>query len=86
MLTPSDTHPFRCAKVNVRPEVNMKKMTLVLLAAFPLFGAGEALPSVETVSGHFIDATGGKAAYEARHSLIEHATIDFAHYLRGCAR
>jgi hypothetical protein len=78
MLTPSDTHPFRCAKVNVRPEVNMKKMTLVLLAAFPLFGAGEALPSVETVSGHFIDATGGKAAYEARHSLIEHATIDFA--------
>ena len=31
-----------------------------------------------TVYNHFIAATGGRAAYEARHSLIEHATIDFA--------
>jgi len=57
----------------------MNKLALALLAAFlPLFGADEALPSVETVYNHFVAATGGKAAYEARHNLIEHATIDFA--------
>ena len=57
----------------------MNKLALALLAAsLPIFGADEALPSVETVYSHFIAATGGKAAYEARHSLVEHATIDFA--------
>ncbi|HTB20776.1 MAG TPA: DUF620 domain-containing protein [Bryobacteraceae bacterium] len=56
----------------------MKKLALALLAAFPLFGADEALPSVESVYNHLLAATGGRAAYEARHSLIEHATIDFA--------
>ena len=60
------------------------KLTLTLLAASLPFGClptpapAEALPSVEAVYNHFIAATGGKAAYEARHSLIEHATIDFA--------
>jgi hypothetical protein len=74
-----DPNPSRCGKVNVRPEVNMNKLALAVLAAsLPLFGADEALPSVETVYNHFIAATGGKAAYEARHSLVEHATIDFA--------
>ncbi len=57
----------------------MYKLAFAVLAAWlPLFGADEALPSVDTVYNHFIAATGGKAAYEARHSLIEHATIDFA--------
>ena len=57
----------------------MNKLALALLAAFlPLFGADEALPSAETVIDHFIAATGGKAAWEARHSQVEHATIDFA--------
>ncbi len=57
----------------------MNKLALALLAAFlPLLGADEALPSVETVIDHFIAATGGKAAWEARHSQMEHATIDFA--------
>lgn len=56
----------------------MNKLALALLAAFlPLFGADEALPSTETVIDHFIAATGGKAAWEARHSQVEHATIDF---------
>src|ERR1700734_3561367 len=57
----------------------MNKPALVLLAAsLPLFGADEALPSVDAVYDHFVAATGGKAAHEARHALIEHATIDFA--------
>src|SRR5579863_126946 len=57
----------------------MNKLALALVAAsLPLFGADEALPSVETVYSRFIAATGGKTAYEARHSLVEHATIDFA--------
>jgi hypothetical protein len=57
----------------------MNKLTFALLAAsLPIFGADEALPSVDTVIGHFIAATGGKAAWEGRHSQAEHATIDFA--------
>jgi Protein of unknown function (DUF620) len=56
----------------------MNKLALALLAAVPLFGADEALPSVDSIYSHFVAATGGKAAYEARHALIEHATIDFA--------
>src|ERR1700689_3227887 len=55
------------------------KLALALLAAsVPLFAADEALPSVETVMNHFIAATGGKAAWDARHSQVEHATIDFS--------
>jgi hypothetical protein len=57
----------------------MNKLVLALVAAsLPSFGADEALPSVQMVYDHFIAATGGRAAHEARHSLIEHATIDFA--------
>src|SRR6202161_4688985 len=56
----------------------MNKLALVVLAAVPLFGADDALPSIDAVYNHFVAATGGKAAYEARHALIEHAPIDFA--------
>jgi hypothetical protein len=57
----------------------MHKLTLALVAvSLPLLGAHEALPSVETVMTHFIAATGGKAAWDARHSQVEHATIDFS--------
>jgi len=67
----------------------MNKLTLAVLtvslpvvslplSSIPIFGADEALPSVETVVGHFIAATGGRAAWEARHSQVEHATIEFA--------
>jgi hypothetical protein len=62
----------------------MKKLALALLAAFltvcaaPVFAQNEALPSVETVMNHFIAATGGRAAWEARHIQVEHASIEFA--------
>lgn len=57
----------------------MKKLALALLAfSLPLLNAEEALPSAQTVIDHFIAATGGKAAWEARHSQVEHATIEFA--------
>jgi hypothetical protein len=57
----------------------MNRLAVALLAAsLPVFGADEALPSVETVINHWLAATGGKAAWEARHSVVEHATIDFA--------
>jgi len=57
----------------------MNKLALALLAAsWPLFGAEEALPSVATVIDHLVAATGGRAAWEARHSQVEHATIEFA--------
>jgi hypothetical protein len=57
----------------------VNKLALALLAAFlPLHGADEALPSVDAIYNHFVAATGGRAAYESRHSLVEHATIEFA--------
>jgi hypothetical protein len=56
----------------------MNKPALALLiASFPLLGADAALPSVQTVLDHWIAATGGRAAWEARHNLVEHATLDF---------
>jgi hypothetical protein len=58
--------------------VLLNKLTLALMAALPLLSADETPPSVETVMSHFIAATGGKTAWEARHSQVEHATIDFA--------
>jgi hypothetical protein len=60
----------------------MKKHVLAILAAgvslfqAPSLSADEALPSVQAVMDHFIAATGGRAAWEARHNLVEHATID----------
>lgn len=55
----------------------MKRIAFVLIAAcLPM--CSEQLPSAQAVMDHFIAATGGKPAYEARHSLIEHSTIDFS--------
>ncbi len=56
----------------------MNKLALALLAALPLLGADVALPSVQAVLDHWIAATGGRAAWEARHNLVEHATLDLA--------
>jgi hypothetical protein len=64
-------------------KLRMNQLILFALAAFlpfldtPVFAQNEASPSVETVINHFIAATGGKAAWEARHSQIEHATLEF---------
>lgn len=56
----------------------MKKFPLAILAAWlPLCAAEPPLPSVQAVMDHWIAATGGRAAWEARHNLIEHATINF---------
>jgi hypothetical protein len=57
----------------------MNKLAVALLAAsLPLLGADAALPSVQTVMDHWIAATGGRSVWEARHNLVEHATLDFA--------
>jgi hypothetical protein len=57
----------------------MNKLAFTLLAAFfPLLAAPEALPSAQAVIDHWIAATGGRAAWEARHTLVEHAQLDFA--------
>src|SRR5580700_4154154 len=58
----------------------MNKLALALLGTsfFPIFSAGQSLPSVETVMNHFVAATGGKTAWEARKTQVEHATLDFA--------
>jgi len=60
-------------------KARMNNLILALLTvALPAFAADEPLPSVDTVIGHFVSATGGKAAWEARHSQVEHGTIEFA--------
>jgi hypothetical protein len=61
----------------------MNKLALALLvalpaASLPLLAADVPLPSVQTVMDHWIAATGGRAAWEARHNLVQHATLDFA--------
>lgn len=56
----------------------MNRLAFALLATFPLLGADEPLPSAQAVVDHWIAATGGRAAWEARHNLVEHATLDFA--------
>jgi hypothetical protein len=57
----------------------MNRLALALLAAsFPLLGADAPLPSVQSVVDHWIAATGGRAAWEARHNTVQHATLDFA--------
>jgi len=50
----------------------------LLAASLTLLGADEALPSVQAVMDHWIAATGGRAAWQARRNLVEHATLDFA--------
>jgi hypothetical protein len=57
----------------------MSKFALALLfAPLPLFCADEALPKAEAVIDHWIEASGGKAAFEKRHNLVQHGSIDFA--------
>jgi len=57
----------------------MNKSALVLLAlSVPLWSAAEDLPGAGKVIDHFIEVTGGRAAWEARHSQVEHGTFEFA--------
>lgn len=67
------------SKAPIMKKPRVEQLVLALLAAgLPVFGAPEALPSADAVISRFVAVTGGKAAWEARHSQIEHATIEFA--------
>ncbi len=55
----------------------MKTMLAVLLATASAFAAGEAPPKAEAILDRFVEVTGGKAAYEKRHSKISHGVIEF---------
>ncbi len=55
----------------------MKTMLAVLLATASMLAADEAPPKAETILDHFVDVTGGKAAYEKRHTKISHGVIEF---------
>jgi hypothetical protein len=56
----------------------MSKLALTLvLAGLPLFSADEAIPKAETVLDHWVEATGGRAAWEKRHNLVQRGAIDF---------
>ncbi len=51
---------------------------ITVLGAFVAFGADDALPKAETILDHYIEVTGGKAAYEKRKSEITTGTVEFA--------
>ena len=53
------------------------KTMLAMIAAACAFAADEAPPKAEAILDHFVEVTGGKAAYEKRHSKISHGVIEF---------
>ncbi len=54
------------------------RMILAILLAAPLaLAADETAPKAETILDHFIEVTGGKAAYEKRHSKVSQGTVEF---------
>jgi len=57
----------------------MRKTILcaTLLLAARVLPAADDLPKAETILDKFIEATGGKAAYEKNHSMVSTGTIDF---------
>lgn len=52
-------------------------LAAVLLTAIPAIAA-PALPAAETILERFVEATGGKAAYEARKTEVVTGTVEFA--------
>src|SRR5271157_2314255 len=57
----------------------MRQAALTLLfAPLALLAADESLPKAETVLDHYVEVTGGKAAYEHRHNEIEHGAIELS--------
>jgi hypothetical protein len=59
----------------------MIRLNLALCGVLTLAAAAQTavpLPKAEAVLDRFIEVTGGRAAYEKRHSRISHATVDVA--------
>lgn len=57
----------------------MNKLLLsVLVTTLPLFCADEALPKADTILDHYVEVTGGKAAYEKHHTEVMHGTMEIA--------
>ena len=53
-----------------------KFATAFLISSAALLAADEALPKAETILDHFVEVTGGKAAYQKRHNQVEHGTLE----------
>ncbi|HEV2688250.1 MAG TPA: hypothetical protein VGV35_06840 [Bryobacteraceae bacterium] len=50
----------------------------LLLGSVPLFCADEALPRAETIVEHYIEVTGGRAAFEKHRTELMHGTFELA--------
>ena len=62
----------------------MKRFVLALLAALSLLRPMKRSPASKPSWTTGSAATGGRAAWDSRHNLVEHATLDFAkHGLKG---
>jgi len=63
----------------------MRQATLAFLfAPLALLAADESLPKAETVLDHYVEVTGGKAAYQQRHNEVQHGAIELsANGIRG---
>jgi hypothetical protein len=54
----------------------MNKLALALFLTFPLFCADEALPKADTILDHYVEVTGGKAAYEKHRNEVMHGSFE----------
>ena len=54
----------------------MHKLATAFLISSVALAADESLPKAETILDHFVEVTGGKAAYEKRHNQVEHGTLE----------
>jgi len=55
----------------------MHKLALALLVAAPYLAADDTLPKADTILDHFVEVTGGKAAFEKHHTEIVHGNLEF---------
>src|SRR5581483_749963 len=79
-ICPESTKSPRCGLryIGGASEVFMRRLALALLVySVPLFPADEALPKAETILDHWVEVTGGKAAWEKRQNVVQHAVVDF---------
>ena len=57
----------------------MRKLAFIaILGAFTALAADDALPKAETILDHYVEVTGGKAAYEKRKNEVSTGTVEFA--------
>src|ERR1035438_1720359 len=66
-----------CAKLEVQPRNSMNKLALALLVTAAPFLVADELPKADTILDRFLNAVGGKAAFEKHHNEVMHGNLEF---------